>query len=99
MQIFTFGLVFACFFTTNMAFGIFRDKASNAQFPQYYHQPPPPTPQQQRQFSGGGGGQEVGYYGGTPWHQPPVNMEPQPSAGGYGQIEGRSSPVRRLMFD
>jgi len=50
---------------------------------------PPPTPQ--RQFSG----QE--FYQSMPWQNPPQGLEPAPS-GGFGQIEGRGSPVRRIHF-
>ena len=80
------------------AFGFFRHKAQQYQ-PNYgygygYGGPPPPTPQ--RSFSG----QEGGFYAGTPWHQPPpgVGFEPQPS-GGFGQIEGQGSPVRRIVYN
>lgn len=92
-MIFTFVLVFGCFAISNFAFGFFRGKTGGGmQYNQgYYNQPPPPTPQ--RTFSG----QEGGYYG-TPWHQPMVGFEPQPSDG-FGQIEGRGSPVKRLMYN
>lgn len=89
---FTFILVFGCFAISNLAFGYFRDKASAPQFhqQQYY---PPPTPQ--RSFSGQGG---QDFYG-TPWHQHQSLMasDPQPSDG-FGQIEGRGSPVKRLDY-
>ncbi|KAK4493916.1 hypothetical protein PRZ48_015102 [Zasmidium cellare] len=91
-MIFTALIVFGCFATTNFAFGFFRDKTANAgaqYHPSYYQQPPPPTPQ--RTFS------NEAYYG-TPWHQPPMGLEPAPS-GGFAQIEGRGSPVRRLHYN
>lgn len=82
----------------NQVFSFFRGKAQQYQ-PNYgyaygYGAPPPPTPQ--RSFSGPDGA----FYAGTPWHQPlpGVGFEPQPS-GGYGQIEGQSSPVRRIAFN
>ncbi|EME41143.1 hypothetical protein DOTSEDRAFT_176120 [Dothistroma septosporum NZE10] len=89
-MIFTALIVFGCFATTNMAFGFFRDKAAQHHYPppNYYQQPPPPTPQ--RGFNG-----EQSYYG-TPW-QPMHGLEPAPSQG-YGQIEGRGSPVKRIDF-
>ena len=83
----------------SQAFGIFRSKAQQYQ-PNYgygygYGAPPPPTPQ--RSFSG----QDGAFYAGTPWHQPPpgLGFEPQPSGGGYGQIDGQGSPVRRLVYN
>ena len=112
-MIFTFILVFGCFgisnfvrttpnraracadSVTNKAFGFFRSKTQEYQ-PAYgygYGGPPPPTPQ--RSFSG----QENAFY--TPWHQQPLpgaGFEPQPS-GGFGQIEGRGSPVKRLVYN
>ncbi|KAK5128398.1 hypothetical protein LTR85_003066 [Meristemomyces frigidus] len=94
---FSFILISGCFGFSNFAFAFFRRTEGNMpqQFQGYYPQPPPPTPQ--RSFSGQDGN---GYYGGgTPWqqqqHQP--LLEPQASAG-YGQIEGRGSPVRRLQY-
>ncbi|KAF7185710.1 Nucleus export protein brr6 [Pseudocercospora fuligena] len=86
---FTFLLVFGCFATTNLAFGFFRDKSSQAgqQYPPNYYQPPP-TPQ--RTFSN-----EYPQKFGTPWHNAPP-LEPGPS--GYAQIKGRGSPVRRLQY-
>ncbi|EMC92586.1 hypothetical protein BAUCODRAFT_26965 [Baudoinia panamericana UAMH 10762] len=94
---FTFILVFGCFAISNFAFGFFRKTETSALPPQhfqgYYQPPPPPTPQ--RSFSG----QDVGgFYAGTPWQTAPqMGFEPQPS-GGYGQIDGQGSPVRRLEF-
>lgn len=101
---FAFGLVFACFFTTNMAFGHFRDKASAAThggaagFGPYYGPGGgvPATPH--RTFSGQDGGFYTANGAGTPWHQPAIGQEPQPS-GGYGQIDGRGSPSKRLQWD
>ncbi|KAK5169538.1 uncharacterized protein LTR77_005514 [Saxophila tyrrhenica] len=94
---FTTILVFGCFGISNMAFGFFRNKAQQHQPPNYGYGygPPPPTPQ--RAFSG----QDGAFYAGTPWHMPPpgVGFEPQPSGGGYGQIEGGGSPVRRLVYN
>ncbi|KAK5135238.1 hypothetical protein LTR08_005488 [Meristemomyces frigidus] len=93
---FSFILIFGCFGISNFAFGFFRKTEGNVpqQFQAYYQQqPPPPTPQ--RTFSG-----QDGFYAGTPaWHpqQAPMGLEPQPS-GGYGQIDGRTSPVRRLQY-
>ncbi|EME77232.1 uncharacterized protein MYCFIDRAFT_42420 [Pseudocercospora fijiensis CIRAD86] len=86
---FTFLLVFGCFATTNLAFGFFRDKSSQAgqQYaPNYYQHPPTP----QRTFSN-----EYPQQFGTPWHNAPP-LEPGPS--GYAQIEGRGSPVRTLQY-
>lgn len=109
---FTVVLVFGCFAISNLvskvggqsdethadtaqAFGFFRNKTQEYQ-PAYgygYAAPPPPTPQ--RTFSG----QDGGFYAGTPWHQQQgVGFEPQPS-GGYGQIDGRNSPVKRLTYN
>lgn len=91
---FSFILVFGCFAVSNFAFGLFRKTESqDHSFWQtsHYQQAPPPTPQ--RSFSG----PEGGFYAGTPWHQPPRGLEPQPS-GAYGQIEGRGSPVRRIQY-
>lgn len=97
-MIFTTILVFGCFAISNLAFGFFRQKAQQHQ-PSYgygygYNGPPPPTPQ--RSFSG----QDGAYFPGTPWHLAPqgVGYEPQPS-GGYGQIDGQGSPVRRLAYN
>ncbi|KAF2724570.1 hypothetical protein K431DRAFT_281999 [Polychaeton citri CBS 116435] len=97
-MIFTFGIVFGCFAVSNFAFGVFRDRNlshggnGNQLQPAYWQ--PPPTPQ--RTFSGEG---QQGWYGpGTPWHQPMPGLEPAPS-GGYSQIEGRGSPVRRLVYN
>lgn len=92
---FTFIMVFGCFAASNFAFTFFRKSEGNLpqQFQGYYQQPPPPTPH--RTFSGQDGN---GFYGaGTPWQQHQPLMEPQPSTG-YGQIEGRGSPVRRLQY-
>ena len=91
-MIFTLIMVFGCFAISNFAFGFFRNKTSDAGYQSYYQPAPPPTPQ--RTFSGQDGN---GFYG-TPWHQPTVGFEPQPS-GGYGQIEGRGSPVRRIAYN
>ena len=93
---FTLILVSGSFFFSNLAFGFFRSKTQEYQ-PNYgygYGPPPPPTPQ--RSFSG----QDGGFYAGTPWHQPPsgLGFEPQ-SSGGFEQIEGRGSPVRRLVYN
>lgn len=93
---FTCIMVFGCFAISNFAFGFFRKTEGHLpqQFQAYYQQPPPPTPQ--RTFSG----QEGGFYAGTPWQhqqQLPVGFEPQPS-GGFAQIDGRGSPVRRLQY-
>ncbi|KAK4541175.1 hypothetical protein LTR36_008249 [Oleoguttula mirabilis] len=92
---FSFILIFGCFGISNFAFGFFRKTEGGMpqQFQGYYQQPPPPTPQ--RTFSGQDG--NAFYGGGTPWQQHQPLMEPQPSAG-YGQIEGRGSPVRRLQY-
>lgn len=86
-------LLVGTFSIGNLAFGLFRNRAADYQQypPQWQQQPPPPTPQ--RNFSG----QDGGFYMGTPWQQQPV-LEPQPS-GGFGQIEGRSSPVRRIAYN
>ncbi|CAK3819326.1 Nucleus export brr6 [Lecanosticta acicola] len=97
-MIFTFLLVFGCFATTNLAFGFFRDKSNqyyhHQQPPPFYHQgPPPPTPQ--RSFSNENPGSQ--YYG-TPWSHHVPALEPQPSQG-FGQIQGRGSPVRRLVYN
>ena len=84
---------------SNLAFGIVRNKANQYQQGPYQQQhygfasPPPPTPQ--RTFSGQG--QDGFYQKGTPWHQPYPGLEPQPS-GGFGQIDGQGSPVRRLKY-
>ena len=80
----------------SQVFGFFRSKVQQYQ-PNYgygygYRPPPPPTPQ--RSFSG----QDGAFYAGTPWHQPPMGFEPQPS-GGFGQIDGQGSPVRRLVYN
>lgn len=90
---FTFILVFGLFATSNLAFGSLRTKTA-AHEPQYNPYYPPPTPQQQRSFSG----QDGNFYQGTPWHQPVQGLEPTPS-GGFQQIEGRGSPVRRLVYN
>lgn len=93
-MIFSCILVFGCFAISNLAFGFFRHKMQEYQ-PNYgYGPPPPPTPQ--RSFSG----QDGAFYAGTPWHQPPPGaaFEPQPS-GGFGHIEGRGSPQRRLVYN
>ena len=100
---FTAILVFGCFAISNMAFSFFRKSEGQAPAPTtfgfgqggYYQQPPPPTPQ--RSFSGPG----EGFYAGTPWQQngfgAGLGLEPAPS-GGFGQIDGRGSPVRRLKY-
>ncbi|WPH02837.1 Hypothetical protein R9X50_00570500 [Acrodontium crateriforme] len=88
---FTCMMVVGAFIVSNSAFVFFRNKAVNGPYPYYDQGAPPPTPQ--RTFSG----QDGGFYG-TPWQNPPINFEPQPS-GGYGQIDGRKSPVRRLAYD
>ncbi|RMY01464.1 hypothetical protein D0868_08475 [Hortaea werneckii] len=97
-MLFTSALIFGSFFFGNLAFNIFRRPDSPPNYappppPQgsYFQQPPPPTPH--RSFSGPGDG----FYAGTPWHQPPVGLEPAPS-GAWGQIEGKGSPVRRLQW-
>lgn len=93
-MIFTCVLVFGAFATGNLAFGIFRDKTQQYQPTNYYQAPPPPTPQ--RSFSGQDGAQQ---YFGTPWDRPQM-LEPGPSAfPQQGQIEGRGSPVRRLVYN
>lgn len=93
-MIFTAVLVFGCFAISNLAFGLIRHKMqAPCQPPPYgYQSPPPPTPQ--RSMSG----QDGAFYAGTPWHQPPIGFEPQPS-GGFGQIEGQGSPQRRLVYN
>lgn len=92
-MIFTCVLAFGCFASSNLAFGFFRHKMQD--YPQGYgYAPPPPTPH--RTFSA----PESSFYPGTPWHQPPPGaaFEPQPS-GGFGQIDGRDSPQRRLVYN
>lgn len=94
-MIFTLMIVVACFTISNLAFGLLRDKTAQAQH--YNPNPygwggPPPTPQ--RTFSGETGGM----YGGPQWHAPPAGLEPAPS-GGFSQIDGRGSPVRRLVYN
>lgn len=96
-MIFTLIVVFGCFASTNLVFGFFRDKTNqyynHHQPPPYYnHGPPPPTPH--RSFSNENPGAQ--YYG-TPWSAMPA-LEPQPSQG-FAQIEGRGSPVRRLVYN
>lgn len=110
-MIFTCVLVFGCFAISNFvslkyapgrrmntdcfqAFGFFRHRMQQEYQPMYAYGPPAPTPQ--RSFSG----QDGAFYAGTPWHQPPpgAGFEPQPS-GGFGQIDGRGSPQRRLVYN
>ena len=82
----------------DQAFGYFRTKTQEYQPPYGYgYAVPQPQPTPQRSFSGQDAG---GFYGGTPWFQPPAGagLEPQPS-GGFGQIEGRGSPQRRLQYN
>jgi len=92
-MIFSCVLIFGFLSISNLAFGFFRHKMQEQQ-PQHMYGPAPPTPQ--RSFSG----QDGGFYAGTPWHQQNVGgpFEPQPS-GGYGEIEGRSSPQKRLVYN
>ena len=91
---FAFVLVFGSVFISNFAFGFFRKTEGNMpqHFQNYYQQqqPPPPTPQ--RTFSG-----QDGFYAGTPAWRPQQSLEPQPGDG-YGQNDGRGSPVRRLQW-
>jgi hypothetical protein len=81
---------------SNVAFSKLRNVTSTQQpwAHPYAYQPPPPTPQTHRQFSG----QEGGFYQSTPWQNAP-GLEPAPSSNGYAQIEGRGSPVRRLVYN
>lgn len=88
----TCAIVFGSMFFSNVAFNRLRNMASAPPPPWTTQYAPPPTPQ--RQFSG----QDGGFYGGgTPWHNAP-GLEPQPS-GGFAQIDGRGSPVRKLAYN
>ncbi|KAH9844835.1 Di-sulfide bridge nucleocytoplasmic transport domain [Teratosphaeria destructans] len=88
-MVFTFILVAGAFFAANFSFTLFR---RTEQIPPqaFYQQPPPVPPTPSRGFSGGP-------YDGTPWFGR-EGYEPLPSGAGYGSIEGRGSPVKRLQY-
>ncbi|GAM90534.1 hypothetical protein ANO11243_085780 [Dothideomycetidae sp. 11243] len=90
-MIFTFFLLFGAVALSNLPFSMLRHRAEQAAAPthnHFYNGPVPPTPH--RTISGG----DQQFW--TPHHQN-LGLEPAPSQG-YGGIEGRGSPVKRLQY-
>ncbi|SMR48135.1 unnamed protein product [Zymoseptoria tritici ST99CH_1E4] len=84
-MIFTFVIIVGCFTGTNVAFSIFRDKASHPTAGVQNHYYPPPTPSRtfsglQQQVGGAEGGGGGGYY----WQG--YGGEPGPS--GFARLDG-----------
>ncbi|OCK86340.1 hypothetical protein K432DRAFT_316615 [Lepidopterella palustris CBS 459.81] len=101
-MLFTALLLFGCFFVSNYAFGIFRNKATHMPPPHPYSHDafmqPPATPQR---YPSGGFLDQQGYY--TPYatlnghpSQAQFGLEPAPSQGLNGI--GGEGAVKKLMF-